>query len=315
MAALPSSNSTNVRYLIQGLAARWQLRWSALWAPAAAADQAARLFMTPPRIPHTARELELLAMGTRFEVREGDLSLMAWRFGRSDRPAVLLSHGWAGRGAQLRTFVKPLLEAGYQVVAFDHVGHGASGGTASTLIHFVRGLDAVARHLERNGAAIAGIVGHSLGAAAVGAWLNANGRELRAVLLAPPTSVERHSRFFARRLGLSEGVRRAMQERIERAIGQPWSAFELPQSVAKVRAPALVIHDGDDHEVRASAGLALARAWKDARFVATRGLGHRGVLRDEAVVRDIVDFIADRTVFPPPPADDTRAFAAPAPIL
>lgn len=314
-AALPV-NSTNVRNIANFLRYRVEVAIASAFAPERAVDVASRLFATPPRLAHTARELELLSTGSRFEIREGAMSLMAWRFGRADRPAVLLSHGWGGRGAQLRTYVPALLQEGYQVVLFDHVGHGYSGGVASSLVHFVEGLDAVARHVERDGVAIAGLVGHSLGAAAAGAWLNGNGREVRTVLIAPPTSVERYSNLFAKRLGIPERVRRAMQERFERALGRPWADFELPQSVARVRAPALVVHDLDDDEVSARAGLALARAWPRARFVATRGLGHRGVLRDPDVVRDVVDFIADRVVFAPPPAPGQRAsFGAPAPLL
>jgi pimeloyl-ACP methyl ester carboxylesterase len=316
MPATVARNRTNVRNAINLFRYKAEVALTSALAPDRAVDTAARLFTTPPRIPHTARELELLATGTRFEVREGHLSLMAWTFGAPDRPAVLLSHGWGGRGAQLRSFVPALLEAGYRVVLFDHVGHGYSGGVASTLVHFVQGLDAVARHVESRGARIVAVVGHSLGAAAAGAWLNANQREARAVLIAPPTSLERYSGFFARKLGIPEGVRRAMQERFERALGQAWKDFELPQSVAKVRAQALVIHDLGDTEVAAASGIALARAWPGARFAATRGLGHRGVLRDEAVARDVVDFIADRVVFAPPPTHGhPRAFGAPAPIL
>jgi pimeloyl-ACP methyl ester carboxylesterase len=311
-----SRNSTNVRNAINLLRYRAQVAIAHAMSREKAVDLAARLFTTPPRIPHTARELELLATGTRFEVRDGKLSLMAWRFGGAQRPAVLLSHGWGGRGAQLRSFVAPLLDAGYQVILFDHVGHGHSGGVTSTLVHFVRGLDAMVRNVEADGTRIHAIVGHSLGAAAAGAWLNRTGREMRVVLVAPPTSLERYSGFFARKLGIPESVRRAMQERFERALGMPWKDFELPQSVANVRASALVIHDADDAEVSCAAGVALARAWPGARFVATHGLGHRGVLRDDEVVHDVVDFIAARVVFPPPPAGPrARLFGATAPIL
>jgi pimeloyl-ACP methyl ester carboxylesterase len=316
MLAAVTRNSTNVRKTMTLLRYRAQVAFTTALAPDRAVDVAARLFTTPPRIPHTPRERELLATGTRFEVRDGALSLMAWRFGSAERPVVLLSHGWGGRGAQLRTFVPVLLESGYQVVLFDHVGHGLSGGVVSTLVHFVRGLDAVARHVEAQGARIVGVVGHSLGAAAAGAWLNANGRDARAVLIAPPTSLERYSGFFARRLGIPERVRRAMQERFERTLGQRWQDFELPRSVASVRAQALVIHDLGDAEVAAASGLALARAWPGARFLGTRGLGHRGVLRDPGVASDVVDFIAGRVVYAPPPQQGhARAFGAPAPIL
>jgi hypothetical protein len=146
------------------------------------------------------------------------------------------------------------------------------------------------------------MIGHSLGAAAVGAWLNETQRDLRAVLVAPPTSVERYSGYFARSMGIAEPVRRAMQERFERSLGKRWSEFELPGSVANVRASMLVVHDEDDRDVPLKSGLALARAWKDARLCVTRGLGHRRILRASEVVRDAVDFIANRVVFAPPPA-------------
>jgi pimeloyl-ACP methyl ester carboxylesterase len=315
-------NSTNVRNY-NPIAAALRLAWQRLdlaiasaLAPDKAVETAVRLFSTPPRHGHTAPELALLASGERFDVRIGFDTLAAWRFGSAQQPTVILSHGWGGRGAQLRGFVKPLVEAGYQVVLFDHVAHGKSAGAEATLVHFIQGLDAVVGHVEATGARVAGVVGHSLGAAAAGAWLNATGRALRAVLVAPPTSVERYSGFFARRLRLREPVRRAMQERIERRSGQRWSQFELPHSVANVKAQALIVHDVDDHDVAFASGLALARAWPDARLVRTSGLGHRAVLRDDSVIRDAVEFLGDRVVFPPPPArGEKSAFSAPSPLV
>lgn len=315
-AATLRTNSTNVRRSI-GLAWwRVNIGLKATFAPARAVDTAARLFTTPPRFAHSARELEFLATGTRLQVASPFGAIAAWRFGPSDRPVVLLSHGWGGRGAQLRSFVPALIGAGYQPVLFDHLGHGFSESGESTLVHFEQGLDAVARHLEVGGAQVVGVIGHSLGAAAAGAWLNRTGRALRAVLVASPTSLQRYSSYFARKLGIPESLRSAMQERFERRLGRPWKDFELPQSVAGVRAPALVIHDTGDDDVAFASGLALARAWPQARFVRTEGLGHRAILRDAAVVRDAIDFIADEVVFAPPPArGEPTAYATPAPVL
>src|SRR6476646_5059202 len=77
-----------------------------------AAEVAERIFATPPRFEHTARELAFLAHGTRFTVNAAWSRVAAWRFGPADRPAVILSHGWGGRGAQLRAFVPGLVAAG-----------------------------------------------------------------------------------------------------------------------------------------------------------------------------------------------------------
>ncbi len=307
-------NSTNVRNILSHAGERMALQVAARVAPEAAVERAARLFSTPPRFPQSRAAREALAAGTRFEVRAGELSLMAWRFGRIDHPVVLLSHGWGGRGAQLRHFVKPLADAGFQPVLFDHVGHGDSGGVRSTLPHFIDGLDAVARHLESRGARVHGVVGHSLGAAAAAAWLASTGRDARAVVFAPPASIVRASTHFARRLGLPETIRRDMQQRFERAMGRPWSDFELPHSLRGVRAPALVVHDVEDRDVPIASGLAVARAWPGARFLATRHLGHAKALRDPQSLRDAVDFLAARVAFAPPAQAGGAAFGAPAPL-
>lgn len=284
-------NSTNVRNNIKFAWQRLRLAVTSALAPGVAVSIAARIFTTPPRFAHTPAELELLATGSRFDVASSVGRLAAWRFGDPTHPVIVLSHGWGGRGAQLRAFVPALVEAGFQVVLFDHAAHGASGGHEATLVHFLKGLDAVVRDMEAAGAPVVGLIGHSLGAAALTAWLNETRREMRAVLVAPPTSLQRYSGYFARRLGIAESIRREMQERFERLYGYRWDGFELPQSVARMKAQALVIHDSDDRDVPVSSGLALARAWRGARFLGTDGLGHRRILRDPAVVADAVDFL------------------------
>jgi pimeloyl-ACP methyl ester carboxylesterase len=265
-------------------------------APEAAVDIAARLFTTPPRFAHTPAELELLEQGARFDVPSSVGRLAAWRFGDASRAAIITSHGWGGRGAQFRAFVPAFVDAGYQVIVFDHAAHGLSSGTEATLVHFIQGLEAVVGGVESNGARVAGVIGHSLGAAAATGWLNESRREMRAVLVAPPISLQRYSRFFARRVGITEPIRRAMQERFERRFGKPWDDFELPKSVERIQARALVIHDEHDRDVVIASGQALARAWPDAKFLRTQGLGHHRILRDPAVVADAVNFVSTACV-------------------
>src|SRR4051812_13178709 len=184
-------NSTNVRSALTFAWYRVALTVASKVAAGRAVEMAARLFATPPRFAHTPREIEFLATTQGFVVHTPAGRIAAWRLGRVDRPAVILVHGWGGRGAQLRAFAPALVDAGYQVVLFDHAAHGMSEGREASLVHFMKGLDAVVRHVESGGAAVKGIVAHSLGAAAAGAWLNETERLLRVVLLAPPTSLER----------------------------------------------------------------------------------------------------------------------------
>ncbi len=212
----------------------------------------------------------------RFDIPTARGRIAAWRLGAARDPVVLLSHDRAGHGSQLQAFGQAAVQARYQAVLFDHLGHGESDAGQASLGAFAFGLERVARHLEAQGLRVAGVVGHGLGAAAVAPWLNDVPRALRAVLLAPSA------------VAPSRGV----------------------------QAEALVIHDVSDRDAQFETGLELARAWAGARFLATRGLGHGAMLRDPAVVRDAIDYLTGAVVFAPPPAPgETRPFRAPAPLF
>ena len=315
-AVLPTINSTIVRNILSLARVRASLALVRVRGAEHAVERATRIFLTPPRHAHREREIAFLAKGERFVVPSEDVRLAAWRFGEAANPAIVFSHGWGGRGAQGAAIAEAALASGYQAVVFDHQAHGFSEGRESSLVAFSRGLAAVTDSLAARGVRVAGVVGHSLGAAAIAHWLSRGGRADRVVLVAPPSSLIGYSGRFARLLGLPERVRRSMQERIEQRFGVSWSAFELPGSVERLQTPALVVHDTKDRDVPIANGLALARAWPGARFSGTTGLGHNAILRNGAVARDALDFIRGEVVFTPPPQPDAwSAFPGPAPLL
>ena len=63
------------------------------------------------------------------------------------RPPVLLLHGWDGRAAQMISFVEPLVDAGYAVLAVDAPAHGASAGRQTNMLEWSLALRAIARRL------------------------------------------------------------------------------------------------------------------------------------------------------------------------
>lgn len=308
-------NSTIVRLNLSQFFTRAGMSLAAVIAPAWTARRATQWFITPPRIRHTPRELQTLTHGIRASIATPIGKLAAWRYGDAAHPAIVASHGWGGRGAQFREFVPALTSAGYQVLLFDHVSHGYSDGREAPITDFAKGVVAAVTHLEAQGVTIAGFIGHSLGCAGIGIALRhdlTHLQNIRVVQIAPPASLIRYSRFFARTLGLSERIRAAMQWRLEQKIGMAWSEFEMPRAAASIKAKALIIHDQYDRDVRIESGLAVARAWPDARFKRTFGLGHRKVLRDSGVINATVDFLRDEVQFSLPPALDqwSLAFAA-----
>ncbi|MBL8516841.1 MAG: alpha/beta fold hydrolase [Betaproteobacteria bacterium] len=296
-----------------GVAARLAPHWTV--------RTASRLFITPPRFAHPIAEQALLARGLRHHIESSAGRVAAWRFGDAKAPAIIASHGWGGRGAQFHAFVDPLVSAGFQVWLFDHVGHGQSAGREASLVDFAAGVAAVHRHVTARGIEVRGLLSHSLGGAGVATALRGfNGSTpvdaKRVVMIAPPSSLMRYSRIFARHFGLPERIRAAMQWRFEQRYGVAWQSFEMPHAVSPLKAAALVIHDTGDRDVSIESGLAVARAWPDARFRRTHGLGHRRILKSPGVIQDTIDFFTDQVRFsPPPPADEWQSFPGPAPLF
>ncbi|OHC61951.1 MAG: hypothetical protein A3H93_16670 [Rhodocyclales bacterium RIFCSPLOWO2_02_FULL_63_24] len=255
-------------------------------APRHAVERAIRLMLTPPRQPFSDEELAVLEEASLMPVPLISGRLIAWRWGRAVDPAVVLVHGWGGRGTQLRAFIEPLLARGFSVVAYDAPGHGMTGGTESSLPHVLQGLHAVLDHLGP----VHAIVGHSLGGAVAAMTLAQRPAVKRAVLIAPPASLADSSRRIAAALQWPEALRAAMQRRIEYRFGLKWSEFEAEQ--ASGEQPLLVIHDRRDREVPFADGHRHARNWPQGRLLETNGLGHRRLLDDPMVIAASVDFVA-----------------------
>lgn len=284
-AEVPPPISTNVRTGERApLPLRLALAALGSVAPSLAARAGERLFLSPRR--HAVRgRRDRLAGAETFLVRAGGEVLRAWRLGEG--PAVLLVHGWSGRADQLVPFVEPLRAAGCAPVLFDAPAHGASSGRLTSGIGFAEAIAGVAAAVGARAA-----IAHSLGGAGL-AWAVANGLALdAAVLVAPPRGPVEFFHRFCDALRLPAGVRDATRARLQRRLGIAMEEFDLARRVGTT--PLLVFHDRDDREVPWSDGHAIARAWPGAALVSTRGLGHRRILRDEAVAARASAFVADR---------------------
>jgi pimeloyl-ACP methyl ester carboxylesterase len=284
MSALSLSHTSTIVRSISSSVARTYFAVASRLVPELARRQAERLFTAPPRYTGRAR---LSIDGRREAVASGSHSLAVWHAGPAGASAVLLVHGWGGRGEQMASFVDPLVASGHRVVWFDQPGHGDSGRGQVALPDFVRAVQTLAATHGPFAAAI----GHSLGAAALGVALRA-GLELgRVVFVSPPASISEHTHKFARMLGITPAIRDAMRRRIERRYAVRFAEIDRIEELAALRLPALFVHDDGDAEVPFANTLRLSARMPDARLIKTYGLGHRRLLRDANVVRAIVDFV------------------------
>ena len=278
----PSAPPLPLRLLRPGIATL-----SAL-APSLAARLAERLFLTPPRHPVPVWERAVLAGARRTIVQLDGAPMTTWTWGQGS--AVLLVHGWGGRGAQLAGFVDPLVNSGFAVVAFDAPGHGVSPDSQSSIVAFLDAIRAISQALGP----VKGVIAHSIGAVAAARALYEGLSAEAAVFIAPPADLVLHSHTLLEPLGFGRIAREAMQARIERRLGVAWTALDVRTYARAMRTPLLVVHDRDDNEVPWQDGAIIARDWRGAEFSTTGGLGHRRILRDAGVIRDVTDFVAAR---------------------
>jgi pimeloyl-ACP methyl ester carboxylesterase len=206
-------------------------------------------------------------------------------------PVVLLVHGWGGHARQMLALADAVARQGLRPVLVDMPAHGRSAGSTSNLPQFARAIDYVAARLLHEGHVLRAIVGHSLGANAAARAASRGVAAERLVLLAPPASPREYTRLFAQVFGLSEANRARMQGRIEAREGVLMAHFE-PEAVGpRIAARTLVVHDRGDSINRFADGEAFTAAIAGARLLPTQELGHRKLLKDPAVLREVADFL------------------------
>lgn len=250
-------------------------------APGLTAVAAERLFFTTRRSAPRPGEREILGSAEPSRIS----GMQAWTWGEG--PTVLLVHGWNGRATQLGGFVKPLVDSGHRVVAFDASGHGQSPGRRSSLPELADCVYEVADQLGE----VYAILAHSLGGAATTLALSRGLEIERAVLISPPADPRRFLEAFGTALGMNEEARKRVQQRVERRLATPMEALRIDRIATSMRTPALIIHDRNDKEVPVEVGQGIANAWPNAELVVTEGLGHQRILRSEYVARVAVRFI------------------------
>lgn len=247
-----------------------------------------KLWFTSPKHPEPLREQRWRETAEFISIPHRDGPIAAYKWGKSEK-TVLLLHGWSGRGPQLGAFVEPLLAKGYQVVAFDAPGHGRTPGKTSSIFRMNDALQAVANEVGP----IKAVITHSFGAMLLAyALKHSDFKTTKAVCISSPTTPLFLVDRFCEVMQISASVKQHFMRYTEREFGQQvWDSLSADKNVYDCQIPALIIHDQDDHDVPSQYGQQLADAWSNSQFHLTRGLGHRRILRDQAVIQTVSQFI------------------------
>ena len=257
-------------------------------APGLTGRLACKLWYQTTRYPVPAYEKKALqdAAVKREDINGVDITSYSW--GCTGAP-VLFVHGWNGRGTQLASFVKPLINSGFRILALDAPAHGQSPGGHTNIYEIA----SVVVELNRRYGPFHAIITHSFGGPAIALAMKQGLSAERIVCLCPPASTEGLVGKFARTLQISDNSIRVMKRLIENRFGESvWSDVSMLNNVRHLNVPGVIIHDEDDSDVPWQEGYAVSRAWPGCRFVKTSGLGHHRILRDGTTIKTVANFIA-----------------------
>ena len=280
--------STNVRIkqLRQALF-HGTLSLAGRWMPDLTRRLVLQLLAGPTSYKASAAERVFLDTGQAFHVMVNGKRIKAWRWGAG--PAVLMIHGWNGRGVQFQGFVAPLVAAGYTAIAVDGPAHGQSDGRITSYFEFT---DTLRTFLDPGQSLnIKGAIGHSFGA---GALINALAKDrhtLHAVFIAPVLQLRELFCATVREFGIPAAMSDQFIADFEKQFGYSLTEDNPHRLLDQVYSQILIVHDTDDRTVSLSESKKHAAPHGHMALHVTQGLGHRRILSDVDVIRASINHI------------------------
>jgi pimeloyl-ACP methyl ester carboxylesterase len=269
---------------------RWKFRVLSLISVRKTAVAAFNLFCTPlekskKQTPPVFKFAEPV-----YELFNGK-KLKGYRWNKGQPHKILILHGFASAAHKFHRYILPLIEKGYEVLAFDAPAHGSSEGDTINALEYKQ----VIKKVMENHGPLTGFISHSFGGLAISLALEEmpHDENVKVVLIAPATETTTAIDGAFKMLGISnKKVRAEFDKIIFEMSGQKPEWFSVNRAIANIKAKVLWIHDEyDDTTPLTDALITKDQRLHNVEFVITRGLGHSRIYSDEDVINKVVDFL------------------------
>jgi pimeloyl-ACP methyl ester carboxylesterase len=247
------------------------------------------LLSRPPKAPEREWQTILRETAKSGVLQCGMQRLATYEWGSG--PTILMVHGWGARATHMGKMIEPLVRAGFRVVSFDAPAHGLSSGRTTDLVEYADAIHRVTAHFGQPHA----IIAHSFGSAmALSAMRDWHVKPRRIVLI----SSFDHCLWFSREFGMYLGIRPTAVSRMQQLLSDrysgrfDWEKMSVVEMLRGAKIPALLIHDQDDEEISCQHSVRIQSDTAGAELFQTQGLGHHRLLGDSAVIKRVVQFVA-----------------------
>ncbi|WP_114793312.1 alpha/beta hydrolase [Niabella yanshanensis] len=254
-----------------------------------AGNEAFRIFCTPYfRMAYKGNQFE---NAERLSFKSGTINTVGYRWNKGGDKKLLIVHGFRSAAANFLHFVDPLIEKGYEIVAFDAPAHGLSEGKSLNAIEYK---DFIASLHQQFGPFDAFLC-HSFGGLAVSMNLaelpeNSN---IKTVLIAPAANSRQLIEFFFKEMHIKDKlVKEHFYANIQRLSGKNIEWFSIARCAGSIQGPVLWIHDKDDAVTPVQDAFDIQQTQPtNFHFLFTSNLGHRRIYRDKEVVVALINFL------------------------
>jgi alpha-beta hydrolase superfamily lysophospholipase len=255
-----------------------------------AAEEAFRIFSTPQKPPIDSTPSAFFYAEPLYMKMYG-LKIKGYRWNKDKGKKILILHGFSSSAYKFNHFVAPLIEKGYEVIAFDAQAHGNSEGASINALEYSKLIEKIIKVYGP----ISGFIAHSFGGIALSLALEKTPHDenTKMVLIAPATETTSAIESAFGMLGIeNKNVKDAFEKIIQEKSGHSSDWFSIRRAIKNIKADTLWIHDEEDTVTPLSDALKVkALHLPNVHFIITKGLGHRRIYRDKTIKNEVIDFL------------------------
>lgn len=254
-----------------------------------AAEKAFELFCTPQI--RTKKELPLIfEQSEKIEFLFQENTVRGYRWNHPSPKKALILHGFESSVTNFERYINPLIEKGYEVLAFDAPAHGRSTGKKINAVVYKE----FVQYIWNQFGPIDAFITHSFGGLALSLALEEipHTNTTKIVLIAPAAETKTAIDHFFKLLNLDKEVRKEFDEVIRKQGGQHAEWYSVARAAPHIKGQVLFLQDKGDHMTPLSdIKPIMDENYPNFHFIISEGLGHRKIYRDEQSVKKIMEFL------------------------
>jgi len=241
----------------------------------------------PFSIPEREKPVRKNASSSTEILHSNQKKFSLFKIGSDGSKKILFVHGWSGRGSQFYALIDDLSSKGFQCFFFDAPGHGENPDSFADMPTFIETI----KQLDQEMGSFEAIIGHSLGGMAALNAMNQGVYIKGIVTICSPSSIDGVIFDFAHLIGGGTKLIEPLISRIEKKYKRSVIEYSPNAFMSSHKLKGLIIQDRQDTDVPMRHAIELKNEWKTAQSFFTENLGHRKVLSNPEVLKQVYGFL------------------------